>query len=151
MNNTHTLGMVWDKYTPAVEGQITRDVIALQSETPAGDTLSFVCPDGSADRLFNTLGVVRSMVPGLANVWITYRTQEDKVFAPEHATEVIERDLYQDAKDVELDPESHPGYYMKPQGRVVAPQMNRHKPAPSHYGPTDPMVVLLWSKVLTDA
>lgn len=146
MGQIHTIGLMWDQYTPAVEGQITRDIIAMQNMGPQVD-LMVVCSDNSADRLLNTLGVKRSAAEALAGLWITYRTKAELLHAPEHATTVIERDLYVDSADTSLDSQPHPGYYMKPQGRIIPPSLNRHKPPPSHYGVTDPMVILLWSSV----
>lgn len=142
----HAIGVVWDAYTPAVEGQLTRDLIAMQNQGPRVD-LMVICPDNSADRLLKALGVTRGIAAAVAGLWITYQTGPEKVMPPEHADTVIERDLHMKVTDVQLDPDPHSGYYMKPQGRVVAPQLNLNKPPPSHNGVCDPMVIYLWGNV----
>lgn len=139
-----TVGLKWDKYTPAVEGQITRDLIALQASGAKAHELLVVCPDDSANRLLAALGIKQGVAQALATLWITYRTEEEFVEAPEHATQVIERDLYVERVGGKIDPREHPGYYMKPQGRVIAPSLI-NRMMPTHNGATDPMVILLWS------
>ena len=143
MKTIHNIGLVWDAYTPAVEGQITRDVIALLSEY-SNAKLIFNCPDSSPRMLFMSLGVDLGENPDLCKLWITYQTEAEHVEAPEYAETVIERNLYIAPGEPNLDPNEHPGYYMKPQGRIIAPQLNRQKPPPMHYGPPDPMIILLW-------
>ena len=134
------IGLLWDSFTDAVQGQITRDIIALQQEC---DKLSVVCPDGPADRLVAGLNVERVDSP--ATLWITYQTGPDPVYAPESATTVIDRDLYVKETEMRLDPTPQPGYFLKPQGRIVAPTMNLKKLMPNHFGPVDPLIVMLWS------
>ncbi len=138
-------GLWWDVFTPAVEGQITRDIIALQSQGAVQTQLMVVCRDNSADRLLDALGVKRSVAHALASLWITYRTGEKRVEAPEHAETVIERDLHVNDSSTQLDPTPKPGYYMRPQGRIKAPSNILQRPMPIHNGQTDPMIVLLWS------
>lgn len=140
----HSVGLLWDTFTPAVEGQITRDIIALQSMGPRLPQLMAICNDDSANRVLSALGVKRSNAQALATLWITYRTKEDLVEAPEHATTVIERDLYVPKEAGNLDTNAHQGYYLKPQGRIKPESYNLNRPMPSHSGQTDPMIVLLW-------
>jgi hypothetical protein len=143
--DAQVIGLVWDKYTPQVEGQITRDFIAMQSEGPRVQLL-VVTPDDSADRLFAMLGVEKSLAPEIAKLWITYQTGPEKVLAPEHAQTVIERDLFIPKARNNIDTGHHTGYYMKPQGRITSPSMNVHHPSPTHMGgQTDPIVIWLWS------
>ncbi len=141
----HTVGLWWDVFTPAVEGQITRDVIALQAQGSVQADLMIVCRDNSADRLLDALGVKRGVTHALATLWITYRTGQEHVEAPEHAATVIERDLHVEDASTQLDPTPAPGYYLKPQGRIKGPSSILQRPMPIHNGQTDPMVVLLWS------
>ncbi len=141
--NIQTVGLKWDAYTPGVEGQITRDLIALQSQGPQGTDLSVACADDSASRLLNALGIQRGEAKE-ARLWITYRTEEPLVQAPEHASTVIERDLYVAVNNQTIDTEAHPGYYMQPQGRVIPQNYMLNKPMPNPNGRCDPMVILLW-------
>lgn len=142
--SNQTIGLLWDAYTPAVEGQITRDLIALKAN--GASNLIAVCPIKSTevDRLLKALDVSKSPVEALATLWITYRTQSDPVEAPEHATQVIERNLFVDTSDPNIDPNGRPGYYLEPQGRGIAPSRNLNAPAPGNYGVTDPAIILLW-------
>lgn len=141
MSQLNPVGLVWDAYTPAVEGQVTRDLIALQNVP--GSEVIVICGD-EADRVLKALRIKRGAAKALAGLWITYRTGQDQVFAPEHAETVIDRDLYVAVKETELDDSPHAGYYMKPQGRIVPPQLNLNRPPPSHTGPTDPIIQYLW-------
>lgn len=142
-----TIGLIWDRYTPAVEGQITRDIIALQASSGnQGLELVAVCTDDKADSLLRVLGVNKGIAEALARLWIIYQTGPDAIDEPENAETIILRDLYVAPSETGLlDPDSKPGFYMEPQGRVIAPQVNLNRPMPSHSGPTDPHLILLWS------
>ncbi len=140
-----SVGLWWDDYTPAVEGQVVRDIIALQSQGPQKMQIMAICRDDSADRTLDALGVKRGVTHALASLWIAYKTGPEEVEVPEHAETVIVRDLFVDRKENLLDPTPRPGYFMAPQGRVKGPSSIYTKPMPTHSGPTDPMVILLWS------
>lgn len=135
-----TVGLLWDTYTPAVEGQLTRDIIALQQE----GQIMVVCKNSNPGRVLQALNV--AIVDADTKFWIVYKTGEAHVEAPEGATTVIERDLYVGHTKTQLDTREHAGYFMKPQGRIVPSPFTVERPMPVHNGQTDPMVVLLWSK-----
>lgn len=141
------VGLVWDYYTPQVEAQITRDLIALKG-LPSGRNL-MVCyetEEPAITKVLNSLQVLRSPALPLAKLWIVYQTGPDEVEAPEHAEDVIERDLQVHVADADvLDTGDHTGYYLKPQGRIVAPTISLNRPMPQHQpASTDPMVIYLW-------
>lgn len=137
------VGLVWDEYTPQVEGQITRDLIALQTQGPQGCDLLVVCGP-EANKVLSGLGLRNAAVAAIARLWITYQTKAEEVLAPEHAETVIKRDLFVLQSTIRLDPNECPGYYMKPQGRIIPPSVNINKVMPNHVGTTDPMIVYLW-------
>lgn len=136
-----TVGLIWDTYTPQVEAQIVRDVIAMQSSTgnrPA--QLRIWClPD--AMRAITALGVEAGTSEDVT-LWVTYKTGEEPVDAPEDALEIIERDLYVPHKESTLDDNPHSGYYLRPQGRIVNNKIRQLMP--KHSGPTNPILVMLW-------
>ena len=139
------VGVVFDTYTPQVEGQLTRDVIAFQNSPVMRDReLVIVCASDQPDRLLQALKVRRSPVLTLASVYIKYKTEELWPEVPEHVTTEIERDLYQAVARPNLDPTPRPGYFMPPQGRPAPDSIGLKRPAPNGYAPIDPGVVLLW-------
>lgn len=141
------IGLKWDVYTPSVEGQITRDLIALQSSF---GKITVVCDGDEPNGLLSALGVQHGIGNELAAIWVVYTTQEGhQVEAPEHAKEVIKRDMFVSKTDIELDGDPHPGYYMKPQGRIGKPRLSQ-LPKPTHTGQTDPAVILLWGRAKTE-
>lgn len=137
-----TIGLRWGTYTPAVEGQITRDLIALQSSF---GKIIVIYDGDEPNGLVSALGLKSGIGDELADTWIVYTTEEgNQVEAPEHAKEVIKRDMFVEKTAIDIDGEPHPGYYMKPQGRIGKPRLSQ-LPKPTHTGQTDPAVILLWS------
>lgn len=135
------VGLRWDHYLPAVEGQITRDMIALQS---AFGKVTAVYKGSEPDSLMSALGIETGIGEALADLWIVYTTKEGhQVEAPETAKEVIERNMFNEKTDIELNDKPNEGYYLKPQGRIGKPRLSQ-LPKPSHNGQTNPLIVLLW-------
>ena len=134
------VGLIWDFYTPAVEGQMTRDLIALQSETK----VRAVCKDSAPERLLNALNISMGGKPENTKLWILYQTQAEQLRPPANAKEVIVRNLHMERATGNLDSTERSGPPLKEQGRIVAPTLTLNKPMPNHSGPTDPMVILLW-------
>lgn len=135
------IGLRWDYYLPSVEGQITRDMIALQS---AFGKVTAVYKGDEPDSLMSALGIDHGIGESLADTWIVYTTKEGhQVEAPEDAKEVIKRDMFNEKTDIELDDKPNSGYYLKPQGRIGKPRLSQ-LPIPSHNGQTNPLVILLW-------
>jgi hypothetical protein len=136
-----TVGLRWDFYLPSVEGQITRDLIALQSSF---GSIIVIYNGDEPNGLVSALGLKSGIGDELADMWIVYTTQEGhQVDAPEHAKEVIKRDMFVAKTDISLDGDPHPGYYMKPQGRIGKPRLSQ-LPKPTHTGQTDPAIIFLW-------
>jgi hypothetical protein len=137
---TTTVGLKWNTYTPQVEGQVTRDLLALQSSF--GDFL-VVTENSDADAVINALGLEHGIGAELATLWILYKTEAIGPESPNPEVQTIERDLYAPTTRPNLDTDQKHGYYLKPQGRVGSPRISQN-PMPTHHGPTDPMVILLW-------
>lgn len=142
------VGLRWDEYTPQIEGQLTRDLIALQStfETSNPNSkIQVVTDKNDADSLFYALGIERGGDDEtLAKVWVIYRSNaEAEVEAPENARDVTVRDMYQEHKDTTINPNPESGYYLKPQGRIGRPRLSM-LPYPTHKGQASPAIVLLW-------
>lgn len=141
------VGLRWNEYTPQIEGQITRDLIALQStfETSNPNSKIQVFTDTSeADSLLNILGIQRCFDEAAAKVWILYRSNpEAEVEAPEDMRDVTVRDMYQETKNTRINPNPESGYFLKPQGRIGRPRLSQ-LPYPTHKGQLNPAIVLLW-------
>lgn len=148
--NPRYIGIVFDKYTPQVEGQITRDVIALTNlarDRHSDEEIVIVCDSDKADRLLDALGVRRIPTLQLAPTWLVYRTNEMWPEVPDDAKTVIKRDLFVKVKrgNLRVNNENEGnGYYLPPQGRPRPDKINMIRPAPNGYTPTDPALIILW-------
>jgi hypothetical protein len=142
-------GLKWDDYTPAVEGQILRDCMALQAVAQGRiDELVIVCDSDKADGVLKALGLRRLNLPQKARSWVLYKTKEEYPEEPEWCRTVIHRDLWQPRKPdnlTVLDDEHTNGYYLPPQGRLAPDTISLLRPAPNGYIPTDPALVMIWS------
>lgn len=139
-------GLVWDHYSPAVEAQIVRDVIAMQNfggNRPL--ELICCCEASNADPVLRSFSIKRIPTTGLATMWIGYSTTlDEEVEFPEHAKVVIKRDLAIQQSEPYLRDIERPGYYLPEPGRIGPDSLSIHKPAPNGYGFVDPAIVLLW-------
>lgn len=139
----YTFGVLWSSYTPAVEGQLIRDVMALQSTYKCD--IGVIVPDQTPIALLKGLGVTPILGPqSLASLWVIYQTTATKLEAPEHATNVIDRNLYQAPAEGTLDTGTHTGYYLAPQGRAGNTSTIMNKPAPTSVGLPDPYIMQRW-------
>jgi len=111
-------GILFDDYTPPVEGQILRDCLALQNIAGHSvDELVIVCESEAPDSLLKALGLRRVGDPSLTDDWIVYRTQEEWPEPPDNATTVTQRDLWvQLGKEnlTVMDEQHTNGYYLPP-------------------------------------
>lgn len=142
----YIVGLMWDHMTPQVEGKIVQDLIAIQNQ-PQGSNLAVYYEDAdpSFRKLLNVMGIQRTPSPVLATLWLLYQTGVQELVAPEHAREVVERDLRQRVGEANLNPEPDNGFYLAPQGRIIAPTLDINRPMPGHYpGGPNPMIVHLW-------
>lgn len=142
----YIVGLMWDHMTPQVEGKIVQDLIAIQSQ-PQGSNLAVYYEDAepSFRKLLQVMGVQRTPSPALATLWLLYQTGVQELVAPEHAREVVERDLRQRVGEANLNPEPETGFYLAPQGRNIAPTLTLNRPMPGWYpGGPGGMIVNLW-------
>lgn len=143
---TYHVGLKWDVYTPAVEAQIVRDMMALQNN--GTQQIAAIIDDPSPSNMLQALGIKPVLsIHSLATLWILYKTKDDDdgLDAPEHADHVIVRDLYTPLAKGCLDEGPHFGYYLKEQGRQGNGQLPTMRSAPTSVGQTDPAIVYLWS------
>lgn len=144
------IGALWNKYTPQVESQLTRDVIALLDvayNRRRDEEIIIVSEQPIADAVLSALGVRRVPLIHLARTWIVYRTDEEWPEEPNTARTVIPRDLYQRVKPgnlMALDAEHSRGYYLPPQGRPNSNSLGLKRPAPNGYSPVNPLALLQW-------
>lgn len=143
----YVVGLMWDHMTPQVEGKVVQDLIAIKNQ-PNGSNLAVFYEDGdeSFRKLLQSLGIRRTPMKALATLWILYQTGVHELEAPEHAQEVVERDLRQRFADADvLDTGDHAGFYLAPQGRAIAPTLDINRPMPGWYpGGPGPLVVWCW-------
>ncbi len=141
--DTYHVGLKWDTYTPAVEAQIVRDMMALQGQHA---NIAAVIDDPSPSKMLQALGVKPVLnIHALATLWVVYRTKDEPFEVPEHAEQVIERDLFSPEPKGMLNEGPHFGYYLKEQGRQGNGQLPTNRSAPTSVGQTDPAIVYLWS------
>lgn len=149
MTNQQTIGLLWDVYNSAVEGQIVRDICALQSAAGNQSLELHVFSDEAAHSIVKSLGALPNGVEQLATIWIIYRTtDQDFKRAPDDIDQsnIIERDLYMEKGGFSLSSDGGRGYFLKPQGRIITNQME-NLIAPNPSGQTNPMLILLWGSV----
>ncbi len=150
MSAPYALGLMWDHFTPQVKDKVLRDVMAIQAQ-PGGSDLAVYFKDDNieAQKMLQAAGVKRTPLSTLATLWIIYQTGRDQIEAPEHAEEVVYRDMQVHAKDPGiLDPQGQDGFYLAPQGRNIAPTLDINRPMPGWYpGGPNPMIVYLWGSL----
>jgi hypothetical protein len=112
------IGVQYQDYTPAVEGQMLRDCLALMANARNRYTeVVIVGFDDQPKRMLSALGLTLLVKPELTHNWITYRTREDWPEEPENTHTLIQRDLYvptADPKMTVLDDLRNNGYYLPP-------------------------------------
>lgn len=142
---TYYFGINWDAYTPAVEGQIIRDVLALKST--CRDEMCAVVPQSEqVAKLMRTLQVKPILAPAsLAKLWILYQTTETQIDPPAHAVEIITRKLFQKLSKGGLNTNVRVGYYLPRMDRAGPSSSILTKPAPTNVGFTDPYIIQRWS------
>ena len=142
------VGLLFEDYTPSVEGQILRDCLALQQALAPNEELVLVCESNKPDAVLNSLGLRRVPTVQIASIWIIYRTKEQWLAPPENCTTEIKRDLYVQIKNSkilrEVDEQESTGYYLPPQGRLSPDTLSLERPAPNGYIPIDPSIFMIW-------
>ena len=139
-----TVGLIYDAYTPAVEAQIARDLIAVRDAYPR-DHFEVKASCSGPKRLLAALGV-DLVIEGKPSLFVVYKTSE---FWPEYPDEethtVICRDLYVSSVEPSLSQGVQPGYHVpNQQGRPIREQNPLNRVAPKGKGVVDPAILLLW-------
>lgn len=138
------VGLIYDDYTPSVESQIARDLIAIRDAYPR-EEFEVQATSMGPQKLLQALGVAM-VTEGEPSLYVVYKTTE---FWPDHPNEdentVICRDLYVSSVEPSLSQGVHPGYYVPTeQGRPIREQNPLHKVAPRGKGIIDPAILMLW-------
>ena len=135
--------IIYDQYTPAVEAQITRDLIALKSSYPRA-TFSVVCASEEPERLLESFGIM--LYPkGTTKLTLVYKVADQWPEHPlSHETRVIMRDLYVPEEQITVDNTPRVGYHLPYQGRDIPNQVDLIKRGPNGPGGVDPAILLLW-------
>ncbi len=143
----YAVGLMWDAFTPQVQGQMTKDLIALKDQPQANDLNVFYAPRRpEIDAVIKSIGATPIDFDSLPTLWITYQTGPNELEPPENAKEVVHRDMQvKFGRTDYLDPNAKNGHYLAPQGRNIHPTIDLNRPMPGWYpgGPT-PSIVLLW-------
>ena len=146
VGSTFYFGVKWDKYTPQVEAQLTKDLIAMvdQAQTLKLNLVA-VCESSEADRVFLSMNVRRLPLSTFATMWLLYKTHRDSdVEMPEHAKRVLIREMFTTVAPPTIDTGRHSGYSLAPQGRVAPPRIGVNRPAPNSTAKPDYALILLW-------
>lgn len=135
--------IIYDQYTPAVEAQITRDLIALKSTHPKSE-FAVICASNDTERLLESFGI--PLYPkGTSHLTLVYKVSDQW---PDHPSEteatVVMRDLYVYEDTLTVDGTPTVGYYMPEQGRSIPNQVDLVKRGPTGPGGVDPAILLLW-------
>lgn len=140
-------GIVFDRWTPAVEGRLTQDLIRLQNlARHKYSDVVVVCDSEEPARVCESLGLAIDTDPGLASVWTQYKTGPKWPEIPVPASTVMQRDLYTPVKKQSMDPSGRDtGYFLPEQGRPNQNYLTLTRPAPNGYAPVDPVLVSLWT------
>jgi len=134
--------LIYDTYTPAVEAQITRDLIAMKNAQPK-ETLAVICEMNDCEKIANVLDIAL-YAQGTARLNIIYKVGEQWPEHPDARDEIIiERDLYVSEEIISVDPNPSIGYYMPPQGRIIRDQVDLSRQGPKG-GSIDPAILLTW-------
>ena len=135
--------LAYDEYTPAVESQITRDLIALRNSAPS-ESFAAICDKDDATSLLDAFGI--PLFPtGAADLCVVYKVGEHW---PEHPSEmevtIVERDLHVSDSSIKVNGDAPMGYYMPQQGRPIRNQVDLSRRGPQGKGLVDPAVLLTW-------
>lgn len=141
----HILGFSWDRYTPQVEAQLTKDLIGLNAAVtrwPGSTMRVSVGPEGA--RVVAALNLALAL-PEHAHIWRVYQTGTDRVTAPEWAKTVIPCNLQVKASDSNrLKLGGQPGYALKEFGRSNGWDPFSRRPSSTKWATSDPIVTLIW-------
>jgi hypothetical protein len=145
MKAPYVMGLLWDHWTPQVQAQVVKDLIAIKDQPKVSSlAVYYEGDDPQVNSILNALQVARCPAKALAGLWILYQTGVHPLEAPEHAAEVVERDMQIRSADADvLDTGEHSGFYLAPQGRNISPTLDLNRPMPAWY-PGGPTADLVW-------
>lgn len=140
------IGFLWDDYTPQVESQMARDLIALnRAVTRYPGSVMRVCAGPEAHRLIASLNLSLADNDQQAKIWRTYSTMGRRLRAPDWATTVVSCDLTvrrSDSNKLERGP--HSPYGLKEFGRMDGYDPFRRRPPQTKWATSDPLVTMIW-------
>lgn len=124
------LGIVYDKYTPAVAGQIARDLIALDSYAHNVEIV-VVSDKDDADPILRSLGISRVPELNMARLFRVYVVDE-MPDVPAHCEDEIVHDFRDTPQPAYLNPDHEDqGYSLPEDGRPIPEGLGLNKPSPS--------------------
>jgi len=141
----YVMGLIWDHFTPQVQAQVVKDLIAIQNQPNGRNLMVYYDADvPELAGLLNSMQIKRTPAKVLAKLWVLYQTGPEQLEAPEHAAEVVERDMQIGVKDPAiLNTDEQSGFYLAPQGRNISPTLDLNRPMPGWY-PGGPTADLVW-------
>lgn len=141
----HVIGFQWDEYTPQVEAQLTKDLIALNQAVTRWPGSIFKASAGlEAHRIIAALNIELAL-PEEARTWRTYQTTHDRVQVPDWAEDVIACDLsvkHSNSNVISRGP--HNGYALKEFGRMDGYYPFKRRPPNTKWATSDPLVTMIW-------
>ena len=144
--DTFVLGIAWDQYTPAVEAQLARDLIALQSEATTQKTRLVVATESiEADPLLRALRIdrINSMVP--ASIIRTYKVHNSPQLNVRNDVDVIECDLSVEMAPKNINPQSEVPYDLQRGDRAIPNTLDLDSLPPTRRrGQVDPFFLQIW-------
>ncbi len=144
--STYVIGIAWDVYTPAVEAQMAKDILALKATAETHKTTLIVATEHvDADHILKALGVERinSMTP--ASIVRTYKVYESPSLDVGHDVEIIECDLSVEKALPNIDAEEAPAYELRRGDFPIPPTVDPDRPAPVvRKGQIDPAKLFIW-------
>lgn len=143
----YVMGLIWDFYTPQVQAQIIKDLIAIKNQPQCRDLMVYYEKDEpELASMLRAIQVNRTPSKVLAGLWVIYQTGVNQLEAPEFAKEVVYRDMQIHGTDPDiLDTAEQSGFYLAPQGRNISPTLDLNRPMPSWYPGGPPgYIINLW-------
>ena len=147
-DNNIFIAITYDKYTPAIEAQITRDFLTMQYACPQS-TIYCVAPDESPRAALQALDIPLSEFIEQAHTLIRYRSGLHFANRPKNlptGSEVIDRDLSKSTLGIgKIDAEGKEGYFLPDFSRPYVSDIERLRP-PSNNGtfPPNPALLYMW-------
>ena len=148
MSDTKFIGVLWDRYTPAVEARAFNHLMSLAEvyRTAPGGTpgLVVVSESGGVDRVCKKLGLPLTNNLEQANTWLVYEVGS-KPELPDSCTDPINfiiepTETADDPNQLEVGNPHYPSLFLKQDTMVVPPgrSMTLNQKRPPHNARPDP-------------